>query len=86
MSLEKIKLLENRLFEILEYIKVLQKDRKELEQKLSEKENELKEAELKIDAGKKMETEYSRIHDERGEVRTRIEKILDTLKGIEGVK
>ncbi len=86
MSLEKIKMLEDRVSEILEYIKVLQKERAELEQKLMEKEMAFKEARQQIEAQKRMEDEYSRIKDERVEVRSRVEKILDTLKGIGGVK
>jgi FtsZ-binding cell division protein ZapB len=85
MSLEKIKMLEDRVSEVLEYIKVLQRERVELEQKLLEKETAVKEVQNQIELHKRMENEYSRMKDERGEVRSRVEKILDTLKGIGGV-
>lgn len=85
MSLEKIKMLEDRISEVLGYIKVLQREKEEMEQRLREKENELKGVQQLIEAHKKMEDEYNRIKDERGDIRSRIEKILDELKGIGAV-
>lgn len=85
MSLEKIKILEDRVSEVLEYIKVLQKERAELEGKLKEKDLALKEYQQTIETNKKLEDEYNRMKDERGEVRSRVEKILDTMKSIGGV-
>lgn len=84
MSLEKIKMLEDRISEVLEYIKTLQKERAELEQKLTEKDAAIKEVQRQIEDQKKMEEEYGRMKDERVEVRSRVEKILDTLKEIGG--
>lgn len=85
MSLEKIKILEDRVSEVLGYIKVLQKERVELEQMLKEKEASLKELQQLFESHKKIEDEYGKMKDERVEVRSRVEKILDTLKGIGGV-
>lgn len=84
MSLEKIKMLEDRVSEVLGYIKVLQKERAELEQKLREKETALKEVQRQAETYRKIEDEYNRMKEERGEVRSRVEKILDELKGIGG--
>lgn len=85
MSLEKIKMLEDRVSEVLGYIKVLQKERAELEQKLQEKEAALKGVQQQVETYKKIEDEYNRMKEERGEVRSRVEKILDELKGIGAV-
>lgn len=84
MGLEKIKVLEDRISEVMEYIKRLQKERLELEQKLDEKDKALKEVQQQIEAHKSIEDEYNRIKDERVEVRSRVEKILNELKGIGG--
>lgn len=82
MSLEKIKMLEERVSEVLGYIKILQKEKMDLEKRLQEKENELKGVQQQIEVHKKTEDDYTRMKDERGEIRSRVEKILDELKGI----
>jgi seryl-tRNA synthetase len=82
MSLDKISMLENRVSEVLEYIKVLQKEKVELEHKIEEKDTAVKELQQQIEGYKKIEDEFSRVKDERVEVRSRVEKIIDTLKGI----
>ncbi len=84
MSIDKIKVLEDRVTEVMEYIKKLQKDRVELEQKLQEKDVMIKTLEQEIASVKKVEDECNKMKDERGEVRSRIEKILDSLKGVGG--
>ncbi|MEK6560285.1 MAG: hypothetical protein AABZ07_01000 [Nitrospirota bacterium] len=84
MSIDKIKVLEDRVTEVMEYIKKLQKDRVEFEQKLQEKDIMIKSLEQEIAAVKKVEDECNKMKDERGEVRSRIEKILDSLKGVGG--
>lgn len=86
MSLEKIKVLEDRVTEVLDYIKVLQRERMELEKRLAEKDAALKEIQHQIETQKRAEDECIRMKEERTEVRTRVEKILDTLKGVGGVK
>lgn len=86
MSLEKIKVLEDRVSEVLEYIKVLQRERMELEKKLTEKDAAVKEIQHQMETQKQTEDECSRMKEERTEVRSRVEKILDTLKGIGGVR
>ena len=68
----------------MEYIKKLQKDRVEFEQKLQEKDIMIKSLEQEIASVKKVEDECNKMKDERGEVRSRIEKILDSLKGVGG--
>jgi len=82
MSIDKIKVLEDRVTEVMEYIKKLQKDRVEFEQKLQEKDIMIKSLEQEIASVKKVEDECNKMKDERGEVRSRIEKILDSLKGV----
>ncbi|HBI23331.1 MAG: hypothetical protein A2Y48_06320 [Nitrospirae bacterium RIFCSPLOW2_12_42_9] len=82
MSLEKIKMLEERVSEVLGYIKILQKEKMDLEKRLQDKENELKGVQQQIEVHKKIEDDYTRMKDERGEIRSRVEKILDELKGI----
>ena len=84
MSIDKIKVLEDRVTEVMEYIKNLQKDRVEFEQKLQEKDIMIKSLEQEIASVKKVEDECNKMKDERGEVRSRIEKILDSLKGVGG--
>jgi septal ring factor EnvC (AmiA/AmiB activator) len=84
MSIDKIKVLEDRVTEVMEYIKKLQKDRVEFEQKLQEKDVMIKSLEQEIASVKKVEDECNKMKDERGEVRSRIEKILDSLKGVGG--
>lgn len=84
MSIDKIKVLEDRVTEVMEYIKKLQKDRVEFEQKLQEKDIMIKSLEQEIASVKKVEDEYNKMKDERGDVRSRIEKILDSLKGVGG--
>ncbi len=84
MSIDKIKVLEDRVTEVMEYIKKLQKDRVEFEQKLQEKDIMIKSLEQEIASVKKVEDECNKMKDERGEVRSRIEKILDSLKGVGG--
>ena len=84
MGLEKIKMLEDRISEVMEYIKKLQKERLELEEKLEEKDMALKEVQQQIEVHKSIEDEYDRMKDERVEVRSRVEKILNELKGIGG--
>ena len=86
MSLEKIKMLEDRVSEVLDYIKVLQRERMELEKSLMEKDAALKEIQHQMETQKRAEDECIRMKEERTEVRSRVEKILDTLKGIGGVK
>ncbi|MBI5097385.1 MAG: cell division protein ZapB [Nitrospirae bacterium] len=86
MTLEKIKVLEDRVSEVLEYIKVLQRERMELERKLMEKDAAVKEIQHQMEAQKRTEDECNRMKEERTEVRSRVETILDTLKGIGGVK
>ena len=84
MSIDKIKVLEDRVTEVMEYIKKLQKDRVEFEQKLQEKDIMIKSLEQEIASVKKVEDECNKMKDERGDVRSRIEKILDSLKGVGG--
>jgi len=86
MTLEKIKVLEDRVSEVLEYIKALQRERMELEKKLMEKDAAVKEIQHQMEAQKRTEDECNRMKEERTEVRSRVETILDTLKGIGGVK
>jgi len=86
MSLEKIKMLEDRVSEVLDYIKVLQRERMELEKSLMEKDAALKEIQHQMETQKRAEDECIRMKEERTEVRSRVEKILDTLKGIGAVK
>lgn len=82
MSLEKIKMLEDRVSEVLDYIKVLQRERMELEKSLMEKDAALKEIQHQMETQKRAEDECIRMKEERTEVRSRVEKILDTLRGI----
>ena len=84
MSIDKIKVLEDRVTQVMEYIKKLQTERIELEKGLQEKETMIKDIEQQVASYKKVEDEFGRMKDERGEVRTRIEKILDSLKGVGG--
>ncbi len=84
MSIDKIKVLEDRVTEVMEYIKKLQKDRVEFEQKLQEKDIMIKSLEQEIASVKKVEDECNKMKDERSDVRSRIEKILDSLKGVGG--
>ncbi len=86
MSLDKIKMLEDRVSEVLDYIKVLQRERMELEKSLMEKDAALKEIQHQMETQKRAEDECIRMKEERTEVRSRVEKILDTLKGIGEVK
>ena len=84
MSIDKIKVLEDRVTEVMEYIKKLQTERIGLEKSLQEKDTMIKDLEQQVASYKKVEDEFSRMKDERGEVRSRIEKILDSLKGVGG--
>lgn len=84
MSIDKIKVLEDRVTQVMEYIKKLQTERIGLEKSLQEKDTMIKDLEQQIASYKKVEDEFSRMKDERGEVRSRIEKILDSLKGVGG--
>lgn len=77
MSLEKIQMLEARISEVLEYIKVLQREKAEIEHKLQE-------TQQAIERYREMEEEYNRMKEERGEVRSRIEHILEELKSVGG--
>ncbi|MBI5755517.1 MAG: hypothetical protein HZA12_01210 [Nitrospirae bacterium] len=86
MSIDKIKMLEDRITEVMEYIKKLQKERIDLEQSLQEKDKALKDMQQEIVSYKKFEDECNRMKDEKGEVRSRIEKILDALKGVGGAQ
>ncbi len=84
MSIDKIKVLEDRVTQVMEYIKKLQTERIELEKQLQDKDTMIKDLEQQVASYKKVEDEFSRMKDERGEVRSRIEKILDSLKGVGG--
>lgn len=84
MSIDKIKVLEDRVTQVMEYIKKLQTERIDLEKGLQEKETMIKDLEQQVASYKKVEDEFGRMKDERGEVRSRIEKILDSLKGVGG--
>jgi len=84
MSIDKIKVLEDRVTQVMEYIKKLQTEKVDLEKGLQEKETMIKDLEQQVASYNKVEDEFSRMKDERGEVRTRIEKILDSLKGVGG--
>ncbi len=84
MSIDKIKVLEDRVTQVMEYIKKLQTERIGLEKGLQEKDTMIKDLEQQVASYKKVEDEFSRMKDERGEVRSRIEKILDSLKGVGG--
>ncbi|HLG30596.1 MAG TPA: hypothetical protein VI387_10330 [Candidatus Brocadiales bacterium] len=84
MSIDKIKVLEDRVTQVMEYIKKLQTERIGLEKSLQEKDTMIKDLEQQVASYKKVEDEFSRMKDERGEVRSRIEKILDSLKGVGG--
>lgn len=86
MSIDKIKMLEDRITEVMEYIKKLQKERIDLEQSLQEKDKALKDMQQEIVSYKKFEDECNRMKDEKGDVRSRIEKILDALKGVGGAQ
>jgi len=77
MSLEKIQLLEEKVSEILQYIKTLQEEKADLTRRLQE-------AEQRIEEYKKMEEEFNRMKEERGEVRSRIERLLEDLQGFKG--
>ena len=84
MSIDKIKVLEDRVTQVMEYIKKLQAEKIEIEKGLQEKETMINDLEQQVESYKKVEDEFGRMKDERGEVRTRIEKILDSLKGVGG--
>jgi len=84
MSIDKIKVLEDRVTQVMEDIKKLQTERVDLEKGLQEKETMIKDLEQQVASYKNVEDEFGRMKDERGEVRTRIEKILDSLKGVGG--
>ena len=84
MSIDKIKVLEDSVTQVMEYIKKLQTERIGLEKGLQEKDTMIKDLEQQVASYKKVEDEFSRMKDERGEVRSRIEKILDSLKGVGG--
>ncbi|MCC6544949.1 MAG: cell division protein ZapB [Nitrospirae bacterium] len=84
MSIDKIKVLEDRVTQVMEYIMKLQAERIELEKGLQEKETIIKDLEEQVASYKKVEDDFSKMKDERGEVRSRIEKILDSLKGVGG--
>ena len=84
MSIDKIKVLEDRVTQVMEYIKKLQTEKVDLEKGLQEKETMIKDLEQQVASYKNVEDEFGRMKDERGEVRTRIEKILDSLKGVGG--
>lgn len=84
MSIDKIKVLEDRVTQVMEYIKKLQTERIGLEKSLQEKDTMINDLEQQVASYKKVEDEFSRMKDERGEVRSRIEKILDSLKGVGG--
>ena len=84
MSIDKIKVLEDRVTQVMEYIRKLQTEKVDLEKGLQEKETMIKDLEQQVASYNKVEDEFSRMKDERGEVRTRIEKILDSLKGVGG--
>ena len=84
MSIDKIQVLEDRVTQVMEYIKKLQTEKVDLEKGLQEKETMIKDLEQQVASYKNVEDEFGRMKDERGEVRTRIEKILDSLKGVGG--
>ena len=84
MSIDKIQVLEDRVTQVMEYIKKLQTEKIELEKGLQEKESMIKDLEQQVASYKTVEDEFGRMKDERGEVRSRIEKILDSLKGVGG--
>ena len=84
MSIDKIQVLEDRVTQVMEYIKKLQTEKIELEKGLQEKESMIKDLEQQVASYKNVEDEFGRMKDERGEVRSRIEKILDSLKGVGG--
>ena len=84
MSIDKIKVLEDRVTQVMEYIKKLQAEKIEIEKGLQEKETMINDLEQQVESYKKVEDEFGRMKDERGEVRSRIEKILDSLKGVGG--
>ena len=84
MSIDKIKVLEDRVTQVMEYIKKLQTEKVDLEKGLQEKETMIQDLEQQVATYKNVEDEFGRMKDERGEVRTRIEKILDSLKGVGG--
>ncbi len=84
MSIDKIKVLEDRVTQVMEYIKKLQTEKIELEKNLQEKQTMINNLEQQVSSYQKVEDEVSRMKDERGEVRSRIEKILDSLKGVGG--
>ena len=84
MSIDKIQVLEDRVTQVMEYIKKLQTEKIELEKGLQEKESMIKDLEQQVASYKNVEDEFGRMKDERGEVRSRIEKILESLKGVGG--
>ncbi len=84
MSIEKIKVLEERITQVMEYIKRLQAEKIDIEKRLQEKDAIVKGLEQQMSSYRKVEEEYNRMKDERGEVRSRIEKLLDSLKGVGG--
>jgi len=65
MSIDKIKVLEDRVTQVMEYIKKLQTERIGLEKGLQEKDTMIKDLEQQVASYKKVEDEFSRMKDER---------------------
>jgi len=76
MSLEYLEILENRVQEMIELVK-------HLKEKNSAVEDELSQQRADFHA---LQQERGQLQEERGEVRQRVEKILGTLKHLDGME
>jgi len=82
MAIEKLKMLEGRISEVMEYVRKLKEEKTQLQNELMEKESTLNKVREELEAAREKEEELNRIKEERMEIRDRVEKILEGLREI----
>jgi len=84
--IEEMKVLEDQIHRLMEMLSHLKEDRSRLEARVQEGEKELQTLRQEVVSLQTVEKDCRRLQQEQSEVRTRIEKMLGDLKGVDGGK
>ena len=86
MIIEDMKVLEEQVHKLMDLVSQLKEDRTRLQARLENGEAEMQSLRQELVSVREIQKEHDRFQEERSEVRSRIEKMLNELKGVEVVR
>lgn len=84
--IQDMKILEEQVHKLMDLVSQLKEDRTRLQARLENGEAEIQSLRKEVASFREIQKDHEQFQQERSEVRSRIEKMLNDLKGVEGVR